>query len=163
MRAVTLLAGAALALVACRPATPDTSAAAKAAIDAHNATWARLTAAGHADSLALIYHAGAVMMPPNMAPVRGRDSIRAFFAFMNAMSSPSPTLALRADSVWASGSRATEVGRWTFSWPPSAIRPPGAPPVDSGKYMAHWVRENGQWLLAHDIWNSDLPTALPAP
>jgi len=63
--------------------------------------------------------------------------------------------------VWGSGPAATELGRWTFAWPTSATRPPGVPPVDSGKYIVRWVQQDGQWLMAQDIWNSDL--ALPPP
>ena len=83
-----ILLAAALGCQAAPP--PDTTAEAKQAIDAANASWARLTAAGHADSLAQYYHANAVILPPNMAPVHGRDSIRAFFAVLNTMSSPPP-------------------------------------------------------------------------
>ena len=46
------------ALAACKPAAtppPDTSAAAKAAIDAANANWPRLTSTAHADSIADFY------------------------------------------------------------------------------------------------------------
>jgi ketosteroid isomerase-like protein len=161
MRPTILAVTAAVALLACRPATPDTSAAARQAIDAANANWARLTAAGHADSIAQYYQANAVLLPPNMPPVRGRDSIRAFFAVLN--TSPPPTLALRAEEVWASGPSATEMGRWIFTWPAGATLPPGAPAVDSGKYLVHWVQENGQWLMAHDIWNSDLPMPAATP
>jgi len=70
--------------------------------------------------------------------------------------------------VWGGASGATEMGRWTWTWPAGATRPPGVPPVDSGKYMVHWVQQDGKWLMAHDIWNSDLPstpmqqTAAPA-
>ena len=138
---------------------PDTTAEAKQAIDAANASWARLTATGHADSLAQYYHANAVILPPNMPPVHGRDSIRAFFAVLNTMSSPPPVLTVRADSVWASGAMAVDLGRWHFAWPAAAKRPPGAPAVDSGKYIVRWVQENGRWLMAQDIWNSDV--ALP--
>src|SRR5438094_2556370 len=109
----------------------DTSAEAKRAIDAANATWAGLTSNGHADSLASYYHPKAVLLPPNMAPVRGREAIRGFFAQMNAMAA---TLSIRAESVWASGPSATELGRWNFVWSASAKRPPGFPPADSGKY-----------------------------
>ena len=154
-RLVPLLAVA----LACQP--PDTSAAAKQAIDAANANWARLTAAGHADSIADFYHQNGVLMPPNMAPMQGRDAIRTFFAVLNTMSSPPPTLTLRADSVWASGPMAVEQGRWHFAWPAGARRPPGAPAVDSGKYLVRWVNDNGRWLMVQDIWNSDL--AMPTP
>src|SRR5437764_12798963 len=67
----TLLAAALGCLAA--PAK-DTSAEAKQAIDAADANWARLTAAGHADSLAELYHANGVMLPPNMQI--GRASCR---------------------------------------------------------------------------------------
>ncbi|MGH7645757.1 MAG: hypothetical protein ACREMR_09240, partial [Gemmatimonadales bacterium] len=108
------------------------SEAAGQAIDVINANWARLSAAGHSDSIAEFYHVHGVLLPPNQAPVHGRDSIRAFLAVINTMSSPPPTLALRSDSVWASGPLAVEVGRWTFIWPAGVRRPPGAPAADSG-------------------------------
>jgi ketosteroid isomerase-like protein len=162
MRTVALSATV-LTLLGCNPApAPDTSAAAKQAIDVINAGWARLSAAGHSDSIADYYHPNGVLLPPNMPTVRGRDSIRAFFAVLNTMSSPPPTLSIRAEEVWASGPSATELGRWTFTWPAGAPLPPGAMAVDSGKYMARWVEENGQWLMVQDIWNSDL-TPPPPP
>jgi len=164
MRLSSWVSTAAMLLAACKPAAtppPDTSAAARAAIDAANANWPRLTATGHADSLADLYTADAVMMPPNMASVHGRDSIRAFFAVLNTMKGI--TLTLKAESVWGSGDAATEMGRWTWTWAAGATRPPGVPPVDSGKYLVRWVQQNGKWLLAQDIWNSDLPAAMPAP
>src|SRR6266516_51613 len=93
-----------VAALGCNAAPPpDTTAEAKQAIDAANANWPRLTAAGHADSLAQYYEANAVILPPNMPAVHGRDSIRGFFAVLNTMSSPPPVLTIRAESVWASG------------------------------------------------------------
>ena len=139
----------------------DTSAEAKQAIDAANANWPRLTAAGHADSLAQFYHPSAVIMPPNMPPTHGRDSIRAFFAVLNTMSSPPPVLTIRAESVWASGPMAVELGRWRFAWPAAAKRPPGMPAADSGKYIVRWVNDSGHWFMAQDIWNSDVPLPMP--
>ena len=144
--------------LACQP--PDTSAAAKQAIDAANANWPRLTSTGHADSIAEFYTQNAVIMPPNMAPTRGKEAIRAWFAELNAVR---PTLTLRADSVWGSGPAAVEQGRWHFAWPAGATRPPGAPAVDSGKYLVRWVNDNGRWLMAQDIWNSDVALPPPAP
>ena len=159
-RVIPLLA----ALLACRSAAPaappDTSAAAKQAIDAANATWPRLTSTGHADSIADFYTQNAIVLPPNMAPMRGRDAIRQFFGTLNTVS---PALTLHADSVWGSGSMAVEQGRWRFEWPAAAKRPPGAPAVDSGKYLVRWVNENGRWLMAQDIWNSDLALPMAPP
>ena len=140
----------------------DTSIEAKQAIDAADAKWARLTAAGHADSLAEFYHANGVMLPPNMPAVRGKEAIRAFMVTMNSMSSPPPILTIHAESVWASGPWAMELGRWNFAWAAGAKRPPGAPAADSGKYAVRWVNENGRWLMVQDIWNSDVAMPMPA-
>jgi ketosteroid isomerase-like protein len=152
-----------VAAVGCMPPPPSAgdAANAKKAIDAANAQWARLTSSGHADSIAEFYAQNAVVMPPNMSPTRGKAAIRAFFATLNAVK---PTLSLRADSVWANGAAAVEQGRWWWKW--AAAPPPGMPGADSGKYIVRWVNENGRWLMAQDIWNSDvaLPTpAAPAP
>jgi ketosteroid isomerase-like protein len=155
-----------LVAFACKPAAPaDNTAAARAAIDAANTSWARLSAAGHADSLADLYHANAVLLPPDMKALSGSPAVRMYFTAMNSLSSPPPVLALRADSVWSAGPWALEQGRWSFTFPAGAKVPPGAFPMDSGKYMARWVQENGKWLIVQDIWNSDLAyvPALPAP
>lgn len=149
------------AALGCQAAPPkDISADAKQAIDAIDANWARLTTAGHADSIAEFYHANGVMLPPNMPAVRGKEAIRAFMTTMNAMSSPPPVLTIRAESVWASGALALELGRYNFAWPAGAKRPPGAPDADSGKYLVRWVNDNGRWLMVQDIWNSDVALSM---
>ncbi len=150
---------------ACQPAQPpDTSAAAKQAIDAANSQWPRLTSTGHADSIAEFYAADAVLMPPNMATMKGKDAVRAFFATMKTMD-PRPTLTLRAVTVVGSGPVAVETGRWHWAFPAGAKLPPGMAAVDSGKYIVRWAQQNGRWLMADDIWNSDtpLPTAPATP
>ena len=145
-----------LGALACLPPPPGSSAGAKQAIDAANAQWPRLTSTGHADSIAEFYALNAVILPPNMAPIRGKEAIRAFFATQNTVK---PRLTLRADSVWASGAAAVEQGRWWWKW--TSAPPPGMPAADSGKYLVRWVNEGGKWLMAQDIWNSD--RALPSP
>jgi ketosteroid isomerase-like protein len=146
---------------ACQPA--DTSASAKQAIDAANAQWPRLTSTGHADSIAEFYAEDAGLMPPNMATIRGKDSVRAFFATINAID-PRPTLTLRAVTVVASGPVAVETGRWHWAFPAGAKLPPGMAAVDSGKYIVRWAQQNGKWLMVDDVWNSDLPLPMaPAP
>jgi ketosteroid isomerase-like protein len=150
-----------LGALACLPPPPGSASDARKAIEAANASWARLTSTGHADSIAEYYAQNAVVMPPNMAPTRGKEAIRAFFATLNAVK---PTLSLRTDSVWANGSAAVEQGRWWWKW--TGAPPPGMPGADSGKYVVRWVNEGGKWLMAQDIWNSDvaLPmAAAPAP
>jgi uncharacterized protein (TIGR02246 family) len=130
----------------CRPTVDP--AVARATIDANNARWAQLTSAGHAESIAEFYHPQATIYPPNMPPIQGRDSIRAFFANINTMSTPTPILTIHADSIRTTADAALELGRWTFLWPTGA---------DSGHHVVRWVENDGQWLMTHDIWNSDAP------
>src|SRR5437667_8712291 len=106
---VPALVAAALGCQAAPP--PDTSASAQQAIDAANAQWPRLTSTGHADSLAEFYAADAVIMPPNMGTMKGKEAIRAFFATMNT-ANPKPTLTLHAEAVHGAGNMAMERGRW---------------------------------------------------
>ena len=164
MRAQTYFAVLLTAAVACRPsntAAADTSANARQAIDAANSQWPRLTSTGHADSIADFYTDDAVLMPPNMATIRGKEGIRAFFAEINKMN-PQPTLTLRAENVVANGPVAVETGRWHWQNHPGAQLPPGMPPADSGKYIVRWAQQNGKWVMVDDIWNSDLPIPQPA-
>ena len=162
MRAHRYLPFLVLTVFACQPA--DTSAAAKQAIDAANAQWPRLTSTGHADSIAEFYAADAVLMPPNMPTLRGKEAIRAFFAVINTIE-PRPTLTLRAETVVGAGPLAVERGRWHWAFPAGAKLPPGPPAVDSGKYLVRWTQQNGKWLMLDDVWNSDLPlpSAPPPP
>ena len=151
-----------MAAFACQPA--DTSTSAMQAIDAANAQWPRLTSTGHADSIAEFYTADAVIMPPNMGTMKGKEAIRAFFATMNT-ANPKPTLTLHSEAVHGAGNMAMERGRWHWAFPAGAQLPPGMPSVDSGKYVVHWMQQNGKWLMVDDIWNSDspLPMAPPPP
>jgi ketosteroid isomerase-like protein len=150
------------AAFACTPA--DTSGTAMQAIEAANAQWPRLTGTGHADSIAEFYAADALIMPPNMASVKGKDGIKAFFATMNSMD-PRGTITLHAVTVVGSGPVAVETGRWNWRFPAGAKLPPGMAAADSGKYIVRWAQQNGKWLMVDDIWNSDspLPTAPPPP
>src|SRR5205809_7720966 len=130
MRAHTYLTVLVAASFACQPA--DTSASANAAIDAANAQWPRLTSTGHADSIAEFYAADAVIMPPNMATMKGKDAIKAFFATMNTMD-PKPILTLRAEAVHAAGGLAMEGGRWDGTYPAGAELARGVAAADAGK------------------------------
>ena len=159
MRAQICLAALLTAAFACRPA--DTSASAKQAIDSVNAQWPRLTSTGHADSIAEFYAADAVLMPPNMPTVNGKEAIRAFFSVINTIE-PRPTLTLRAETVIGTGASAVERGRWHWAFPAGATLPPGTPAVDSGKYIVRWEQQSGKWVIVDDIWNSDLPIPQPA-
>lgn len=166
---LTRLIPAALLLTACQKAeTPEQaaarieqeSAAARTAIDARSAAFEAHFMAGHADSVAAFYTEDGEILPPNGKAVSGRANIQAMFASF--LGSGTFTFDLTSTAVVANGAHAIERGTYTLSFTP----PAGAPPevkasADTGKYVAHWVNQGGMWLMAHDIWNSDIP--LPQP
>jgi ketosteroid isomerase-like protein len=95
-------------------------------------------------------------MPPNMPTARGRAGAKEVFNQFVAMKA---NLTLTPATVSVNGPMAVEQGTYSVTF-----TPPGAPgPVtDTGKYLVHWKQVGGKWLLANDIWNSDLP-AMPMP
>jgi ketosteroid isomerase-like protein len=130
------------------------SESAKAAIEAAIASFAAHFNAGHADSVAMFYAENGSVLPPNMAPVTGRDSIRAWLAGFFGQASGS-TLTITVGTVRANGPMAVERGTYVMSGP--------GMPADTGKYLALWRRTDAGWVMLEDIWNSNLPPAPPPP
>jgi uncharacterized protein (TIGR02246 family) len=110
---------------------------------------------GHADSLAAFYAPDAHLMPANLAEVVGQTAIQA--AFAQALASKGQ-LKLVTEEISASGDLAVERGTYEETY-----TPPGASAAitDRGKYLVHWRRIGGKWLIVNDIANSDLPAAAP--
>jgi len=167
MRKTTLLF-AAVALAACQKAeTPEQMSArmnaesdsAKTAIEAQNARFAGHFNAGHFDSLASMYMDGGYMLPPG-GNATMKDGITAMMS-----ASPPPAgshLSLTTADVAANGPMAIERGTWSMDIPAMGRTP--AMKV-GGKYLVHWHKMAGQWLMAADMWNDDpapMPSA-PAP
>jgi len=150
-------------LSACRPQAESPEAAMtrhaaeqKAAEDAIRPLVQRFVThynSGHADSLAAFYAPDAHLMPANLPAVVGQAGIQA--AFEQAATSKG-TLKLVTESLTASGDLAVERGTYeeTYTLPGSTT-----PMTDRGKYLVHWHRIGGKWLIVDDIANSDLPMA----
>lgn len=170
MSRLGLLGAAALVgVAACQPAeTPEQmqtrveqeSAAARQAIQAANANFARWFSAGQSDSAASAYTENAIVMAPNQKAVTGRQDIKTFFDGFFGMGKW--TITLNTVSVVANGPVAVESGTYVLGFTPGPSAPPGMAPADTGKYVVHWQRVGEQWMLAHDIFNSDLPLPQPA-
>ena len=100
--------------------------------------------------MAAHYSEDTVVMPPNQPTVVGRDAVRDWMA-----SFPRVTRAeFEIDEVEGGGEFAFVRGRYSMT-----MEPEGAPgPIhDQGKYIEIRKRQpDGSWLLARDIFNSDL-------
>lgn len=156
-----------LAVAACQPAaeTPNQaqarmdaeSAAAKTVIDSLAREFATHFNAGHADIVAGFYMENATAMPPNAPMSSGRSAIQ---SVMQSYIDMKAQLTLTPQAVMANGPLAVERGVYSITFtPPGAT----APMTDTGKYMVHWHMVDGKWMIADDIWNSDLPLPPAAP
>ena len=149
-------------IAACQPAAETAeqaearmaseAAAARTAIEASNARFVTHFNAGQGDSVAAHYTEDARVMAPNVPVASGRQAIAAAMGAMGGA-----TLVLTTESVDANGSLAVERGTYKIT-----LTPPGAtaPITDTGKYLVHWRKVGDNWMMANDIWNSDLP-AMP--
>lgn len=158
--------GAMLVLGGCQPAAETEeqarvrmtaeAASARTAIEASNAQFVVHFKAGHGDSVAAFYTEDGRVMAPNLPAAAGRQAI----AQAMAMGAGSPTLTLATESVVANGTLAVELGTYGIT-----LTVPGLPkPItDSGKYLVSWRKVGDRWLMAADIWNSDLPAPPPPP
>ena len=98
------------AVFACRPANRTDPAAVRHVIDSLNTKIEGWYAAGQADSIAAVFAQDAIQMPPNMAPVVGRDSVRGFWT--NSLRTGKWDFDLGADEVLVSDSLAVERGHY---------------------------------------------------
>ena len=122
---------------------PQLTKLAKAWEDAFNAKQAAKVAAMYAED--------ATVNPPNEPAVQGRKNIQEWVQRMIDQGMSSLTLTPTESAI--SGTIAYEAG--TYS---ATVTPPGGKAMsDKGKYVVVLKQVGGSWLLAHDIFNSDLP------
>ena len=143
------MAGEALAQATAAKTDPALNKLAKEFSVAFNAKDAAKTSGFYAED--------ALINPPNEAAVRGRTAIQAWFKtqFDQGLSN----LVLTPTESSISGTLGYEAGTYSLS-----VKPPTGPAMtDKGKYVEVFKLVGGKWLLAHDIFNSDMPPPPPAP
>ena len=160
-----LLCAAALA-AACKPAMNDEQRragaqahadSAKAAIRAGWESWVRYTNAAQPESLATLFAANGMIIPPDVKPATGPDSIVARYRTLIA---PGGRLTITSENTSVVEDMAVDRGGWTYIIPAQGR----APELRlAGNYLAHWHRDNGQWKVAETIWNNDSMTRPPMP
>ena len=141
---------------AIQPSIEDESRQARTEIEAAMANWGRWLAEGKIDSMASVFTEDVQTLPPNQPLLTGRAAWLA--AFRQQLTQGKVSIENITESVVAYGPVAVERGRYVLSSTP----PSGAPAnvratSDTGKYLWHWRKVDGQWQVAQAAWNSNRP------
>jgi ketosteroid isomerase-like protein len=158
-KAVVLLA--ASGLCACRPANRTDTAEARRAIDSLNSKIMAWYSAGQADSASEVFAQDVWAMPPNNAPIVGRDSLRSFQKATFATGKWD--FDLKTDDVVSADSLAVERGHYTLNVTagPQAHYPSFK---DQGNYIQLWRKDSdGHWRTVWEAKVSTVPLPMPAP
>jgi uncharacterized protein (TIGR02246 family) len=109
-----------------------------------------------ATKVAALYTEDATLNAPNEPAAHGRKGVQAW-AQKNFDQGVSNFVLTPTESA-ISGNIAYEAGTYAIT-----IAAPGQKPVtDKGKYVIVLKQTGGKWLIAHDIYNSDLPPPPPS-
>ena len=103
---------------------------------------------GDAAGLAALYTENGQVMPPNGDFVTGKQAVQAFWQAIMDMGIKEAKIEIL--EVEGHGDTAIEISTFT-------LRGEGGQKLDKGKYMVIWKREDGQWKLHRDIFNSSMP------
>lgn len=129
---------------------PNLTAADRAAIAANTAEWLAGVRASDWKAVAATYTQDAMLLPPNMPAVVGRDAIQAFFTQFP------PIVSMDVTDVEMDGCCTVAYTRGTYRL---SIAPPGAGTLhETGKYIEIRRKESdGRWLKLRDMFSSDEP------
>ncbi len=112
--------------------------------------WAQACNTKHLDDLIELYATDALVMRPNVPPVRGTAPIRElFFSVLDAGLGEVEMDTVRVEIL---GDVAYEAGRCKMLVP----TPMGKRREERGKYLIVSTRQAGEWKIATDSWSSDL-------
>ena len=133
--------------IATKDSSNNADESVKAYIRKEASNWGEEVRRGDSIAMAAHYTSDAIVMPPNSQPVKGNDIVK-FWGSMVRMGVKD--LKLNITDISGDGDVYTETG---------TIEVFGANELslDKGKYVVVWKKENGNWKMYRDIWNSNLP------
>lgn len=113
-----------------------------------NKNFMALFNAGDVDKFLTVYTEDAVLLPPAMDAVSGKEGLRAVW---QGMMDAGVTPKLKTVSAEAYGKTAIEEGTVEIF--------AGDQLVDNLKYIVIWKKVKGEWKMYRDMWNSSTPMA----
>ena len=135
-------------------ATGDTRSADEAALKSLDDEWSKAIGSRDVEKTISYYTDDAVLMPPNIPTLTGKEAIRSLWKSM--LGSPSFSGGWKAVKgvVARSGDLAYVSGNYEFTEKDDS----GKPITDKGKYLDVWRKQfDGSWKCVAGMFNSDLP------
>jgi ketosteroid isomerase-like protein len=134
-------------LVAGCQTTPTTDTADEAKkIMALESEWSNRFADGDIEWIMDLHASGAIQMPPSAPPVVGHEALRAQWKGM--IQNLDASFMSTEAHVAASGDMAYDIGTVTINGPDGPI---------PAKYLIVWIREDGKWKVAVDMFSTNQP------
>lgn len=97
--------------------------------------------------IADLYAAEAELYPPNGDVIKGNTAIEPMWK--GAFDAGIKNVKLETITAEPAGDKVIETGRYNLSGADGSA-------IDSGKYIVIWKKENEDWKLYQDIWNTSL-------
>jgi ketosteroid isomerase-like protein len=142
-------------LCGCQPAAPAFTDADAAAVRGNIDDYVRAALAADWEAWGNTLAEDVVFMPPNQAPLVGRDAAVSYvraFPRLTAFTATPAEVAGQGDAAWVRG---------TYSL--TVALPDGTPMQESGSFLeVHRRQPDGTWRYTHSMWHSDSPAAPPA-
>lgn len=104
---------------------------------------------GDSVALAAHYASNAVVMPPNSDAVKGNDIVGLWGGVLRM---GVKDFKLNITDITGGGDMYAETGTYEVLGADNKT-------LDKGKYVAVWKKENGNWKMYRDIWNSNMSAA----
>lgn len=121
----------------------------RAEIAAVNGAFEDAVRKGDAETMASLYTADGIALPPDAPMSKGRENIKQLWAsVISGMGLKS--VKLETLDLEVAGDTACEVGQATLGLEPQG----GSRTSAVVKYIVVWKRVDGQWRLHRDIWNA---------
>lgn len=114
--------------------------------------WHQLIKAKDAAGIVGLYTTDGAVMPPNAPIGKGPAAIQQVWASW--LEIPGFELSIHPEEIIVSSSGDMALDRGTYKL---TIATDGKAKTDAGKYVVVWRKIGGEWKVAADIFNSDLP------
>lgn len=153
MYAGVLVLALAAPVMACAAAEPAVDyAAEEQAIRGLVADWNEAIATGDVGAITALYARDGYVAPPGADRVQGHEGLEQFWAGLVSFPELDMTIVPAEIQIARAGDLAYESGSYTMSFAAGEARA-----EDHGKYVVVWEKQDADWKVVADVFNSSVP------